>query len=61
MNDEIDPLYDMLPPDQIERVMMKQDCDIDATFLGFIEVYRALASIIPHHWTVIDLGCTYAP
>lgn len=57
---DIDPLYNYLPKDQIERVMHSQMCDIDPEFLGFIDIYRSLAAIIPRHWTVVDLGCAYA-
>lgn len=58
---EIDPAWPLLPQDQIERVMRQEECDIEPAFLGFTEVYQALASIIPHHWTIVDLGCAYAP
>lgn len=56
-----DPLFERLPKDQVQRVMIDQMADIAPGFLGFLDIYRALASIIPHHWTVIDLGCAYAP
>lgn len=58
---EIDPAWELMPPDQIEAVLGQDGCDIDPAFLGFTDIYFALASIIPHHWTVVDLGCAYAP
>lgn len=54
-------LYRMLPPDQIERVFASDMCDIEPEFLGFVGAYERLAEMIPTHWTVIDLGCAYAP
>ena len=50
-----------LPADQLDRVMAAGMCDIDESFLGFVGIYERLAEIVPWHWTVIDLGCAYAP
>jgi len=50
-----------LPSDQCERAFGSDLCDICPGFLGFIGIYERLAEIIPEHWTVIDLGCAYAP
>lgn len=58
---EIDPAWEMMPRDQIDRVLGQEQCDIDPSFLGFTDIYLALATIIPKHWTIIDLGCAYAP
>lgn len=58
---DLDPAFHLLPKDQLDRVFNQEMCDIDGTFLGFTDVYLALAQIIPTHWTVIDLGCAYAP
>jgi hypothetical protein len=54
-------LFDMIPADQMERVTSSYLCDIDPSFLGFVGVYERLAQIIPLDWTVIDMGCAYAP
>lgn len=51
----------MLPPKQAKRVFKSKNCDIAPDFLGFVGIYERLAEIIPTHWTVIDLGCAYAP
>lgn len=56
----LDPIYHILPQDQLDRVFGQRRVDIDPTFLGFTKVYMALASIIPKHWTIVDLGCSYA-
>lgn len=53
-------LLRMLPRDQVDRIM-NGDADIDVEFLGFVSIYDQLSKIIPHDWTVIDLGCAYAP
>lgn len=50
-----------LPPDQIDLVLNSGMCDIDPSFLGFVGIYERLAEIIPPDWTVVDLGCAYAP
>ncbi|MDM9643838.1 hypothetical protein, partial [Rhizobium sp. S163] len=57
----LDPAFHLMPKDQLSRVFDQQDCDIDHEFLGFTNIYLALASIIPVHWTVVDLGCAFAP
>lgn len=58
---EVDAAWEIMPPDQIDRVLRQEECDIEPGFLGFTDVYFALASIIPLHWTIVDLGCAYAP
>lgn len=58
---EIDPIWHMMPADQIDRVLNQDMCDVDPTFLGFTEIYEHLAAIIPLHWTVVDLGCAFSP
>jgi hypothetical protein len=57
----IDPAFHLLPEDQIKRVFSQDMCDIDREFLGFTDVYFALARIIPTHWTIVDLGCAFSP
>ncbi len=58
---EIDPAWHMMPEDQADRVFGQKMCDISPEFLGFTNIYIALAGIIPRHWTIVDLGCAYAP
>ena len=50
-----------LIPDQCSKVLDQKDCDIEPVFLGFVDTYYYLAKIIPKHFTVLDLGCAYAP
>ena len=54
-------LLSMIPTEQFERVMAAEMCDIDPEFLGFVGIYERLSQMIPEHWTVVDLGCAYAP
>lgn len=58
---EVDPILHLMPQDQLARVLESDMCDIAPEFLGFTEVYMRLAEIIPKHWTIVDLGCAYAP
>lgn len=53
-------LASLLPDDQKDRVFGQEHIDIDPTFLGFVDTYYALSLIIPSHFTVVDLGCSYA-
>src|SRR3990167_1722897 len=48
-------------PEMVERVHGQDMCDIDGSFLGFVDTYYYLAKIIPLNWTVIDFGCAYNP
>lgn len=50
-------LLQIIPTDQIEDVFSCYGCELDAEFLGFTEVYKNLAAIIPHHFAIIDFGC----
>jgi hypothetical protein len=58
---EIDPALHLLPLDQLDRIVEYASGDIGLEFLGFTEVYLSLAAIIPKFWTILDLGCAYAP
>ncbi|NNH59429.1 hypothetical protein HLI01_22095 [Rhizobium laguerreae] len=60
LDEEDDPVLHLIPADQLDRVL-RSDCDIDGSFLGFTQIYISLASVIPRHWTIVDLGCAYAP
>lgn len=50
-----------IPQEQFDRVFAYDMCDIDYEFLGFTEIYEHLAAIVPAHWTIVDLGCAFAP
>jgi hypothetical protein len=35
-------------------------CDIDLSFMGFLDIYKNLSEIIPQHKIIVDCGCAYA-
>lgn len=59
--EELDELCNIIPIEEMQRVLRQDMCEIDGTFLGFTKVYKNLAEIIPKHFTVIDFGCAYNP
>lgn len=46
-------------PSFFERLYKSKYCDIDPSFLGFLDVYYHLSKIIPDERIIIDLGCAY--
>ena len=48
-------------PEELKRVSNQEMCDIDSSFLGFVDTYYHLSKIIHKDWVVVDLGCAYAP
>ena len=47
-------------PQMFKEVLEQKNCDIDETFLGFVDTYYYLSKIIPKDWTVVDFGCAFA-
>jgi hypothetical protein len=54
-------LYKVIPKEQFDSVFNQYGCEIEPGFLGFTDIYEHLSKIIPKHFTIIDLGCAYAP
>ena len=48
-------------PKMFRKVLGQKMCDIDGTFLGFMDIYYFLAKVIPKSWTIVDFGCAYNP
>ena len=48
-------------PKMFKSVLGQKMCDIDGTFLGFVDTYYMLSKLIPKDWVVIDFGCAYNP
>jgi len=46
-------------PKMFKDVLKQKYCDIDYSFLGFVDTYYYLSKIIPKYWTVIDFGCAW--
>lgn len=58
---QVNEIFKLIPEEQIKEVMNQDVIDIDYEFVGFIETYKSLSSLIPKHFTVIDFGCAYNP
>jgi hypothetical protein len=59
---KVHPLFKILKneyPEQLKKVFSQDMCEIDPSFLGFMDAYEALSKIIPTQWTIIDIGCGY--
>ena len=48
-------------PKMFREVLEQKMCDIDGTFLGFVDTYYYLSKLIPKSWTIVDFGCAYNP
>ncbi|MDD5589069.1 MAG: hypothetical protein PHP92_03395 [Candidatus Nanoarchaeia archaeon] len=46
-------------PKMFKEVLEQKYCDIDGTFLGFMDTYYYLSKIVPKDWIIIDFGCAY--
>ena len=57
----ISKLVEKVDPTFWDRCSKMDMCDIDEEFMGFTDIYKNLARIIPKDRIVIDLGCAYAP
>lgn len=56
-------LYTMIPREKIEKIFMESktaSAELDYTFLGFEEVYKAVTLFVPKNKIILDLGCGYA-
>lgn len=53
-------LKTIIPEDEYEDKLSQYMCELEPSFLGFIEQYHALSKVIPKHYTVIDFGCYMA-
>ena len=55
-------LWSRLPDEQIDVVFASgyASAEIGPEFLGFVDVYYHLSKAIPTHFSIVDLGCSYA-
>lgn len=61
MNDVCE-LYQMIPKSELDRVFEgTAAAELGAGFMAFEHVYKAASLIVPKGWTILDLGCGYAP
>ena len=64
MVSKLDDIFEYLPIEEADRLFKKNyrmGGNIDYTHMGFTHVYKSLLNIVPKHFTIIDLGCCYAP
>lgn len=60
---KIDDILNYIPKEEVDRLFKKNyrmAGNLCPSFMGFTEVYRSLLSVVPKHFTIIDLGCCYA-
>lgn len=50
----------LIPPREAQALLSQDECELDNTFLGFLEVYEPLSQLIPKNKVVIDFGCYMA-
>ena len=46
--------------ERLSKILSQPNCDIDGSFLGFLDVYAGVASKLPKSMTILDIGCAYA-
>lgn len=60
----MDDILNYIPKEEVDRLFKKNyrmEGNMDYDFMGFTRVYKSLLNIVPKHFTIIDLGCCYAP
>lgn len=63
VEEKMDEVFEYLPIEEADRLFKKNyrmSGNLDYTHMGFTRVYKSLLSIVPKHYTIIDLGCSYA-
>ena len=56
-------LYQLIPKEELTRVFRTSttaSAELDPTFLGFEDVYKAVSTFVQKDKMIIDLGCSYA-
>lgn len=56
-------LFTLIPKEKIDRIFAESEtasAELDYTFLGFEDVYKAVTMFVPKNKIIIDLGCGYA-
>lgn len=56
----VDELVGFYGKERTDRICRQDMCEYDTDFFGFLDVYKALAEIIPKRMKVIDFGCYLA-
>lgn len=56
-------LNEIIPKELLDKFFEENDeasAEMDCTFMGFEEVYKAVTLFVPKNRIIIDLGCAYA-
>ena len=53
-------LYRLIPEEEKVKVLGQPECELEPRFLGFVNVYGPLASLIATDKIVVDFGCYVA-
>ena len=57
-------LFQMIPAEEINRVFSESQtaaAEMDYSFMGFEDIYKAITMFVPKGKVILDLGCAYAP
>ena len=64
VEEKLDDILNYIPMKEVDRLFEKNyrmAGNVCPSFMGFTRVYKSLLNIVPKHYTIIDLGCCYAP
>lgn len=64
VEEKLDDILNYIPMKEVDRLFEKNyrmAANACLSFMGFTRVYKNLLDIVPKHYTIIDLGCCYAP
>lgn len=50
----------LIPQEDKKRILSQDCCELEPTFMGFVNVYKPLSELIPKNKIVIDFGCYLA-
>ena len=53
-------LFEIIPKIEVKRKLDYGDSELGIDFMGFEQNYFPIAEVVPHDWTIVDLGCYQA-
>lgn len=56
----LNELIKCIPQKEYKEIISQCECELDFSFLGFIQVYNSILDFVPKYYTIIDLGCYLA-
>lgn len=57
---EICELAKLIPPEELQEKLSCRNTELELDFLCFDSCYKAVSEVLPHEFTVVDLGCYQA-